>query len=79
MNCVRPAPGLLPTALKKRFFERTLGRIYVAFGEHPAAGVCVLVCSLKLVVLLLGCFFVCMLIGFVNVFFGLLRHIFVLY
>ena len=23
-------------------------RIYVAFGEHPAAGVCVCVCSLKL-------------------------------
>ena len=30
-------------------------RIYVAFGEHPAAGVCVCVCSSKLVVLLLGC------------------------
>ena len=32
----------------KGFFRRTRGRIYVAFGEHPAAGVCVCVCSLKL-------------------------------
>ena len=29
-------------------------QIYVAFGEHPAAGGCVCVCSSKLVVLLLG-------------------------
>ena len=43
----------------KGFFRRTRGRIYVAFGEHPAAGVCVCVCSAKLVVLLLGCLFVC--------------------
>ena len=43
----------------KGFFRRTRGRIYVAFGEHPAAGVCVCVCSSKLVVLLLGCLFVC--------------------
>ena len=35
-------------------------RIYVAFGEHPAAGVCVCVCSAKLVVFLLGCVFVCL-------------------
>ena len=38
-------------------------RIYVAFGEHPAAGVCVCVCSSKLdssglVVLLLRFLFV---------------------
>ena len=39
----------------KGFFRRTRGRIYVAFGEHPAAGVCVCVCSSKQVVLLLGC------------------------
>ena len=32
----------------KGFFRRTRGRIYVAFGEHPAAGVCVCVCSSKL-------------------------------
>ena len=43
----------------KGFFRRTRGRIYVAFGEHPAAGVCVCVCSSKVVVLLLWCLFVC--------------------
>ena len=32
----------------KGFFPRTRGRIYIAFGEHLAAGVCVCVCSSKL-------------------------------
>ena len=32
----------------KGFFRRARGRIYVAFGQHPAVGVCVCVCSSKL-------------------------------
>ena len=43
-------------------------RIYVAFGEHSARGVCVCVCSSKLVVLLLGCLFVCAICSFVCLF-----------
>ena len=61
----------------KGFFRRTRGRIYVAFGEHPAAGVCVCVCSSQLVVFLLGCLFVCLFVRlFVCVFVWLFVHLY---
>ena len=51
--------GPSPYSLKGAFGEPAAGSIiYVAFGAHPATGKCVCVCSSKLMVLLLGCFFV---------------------
>ena len=53
----------------KGFFRRTRGRIYVAFGEHPAAGVCVCVCSSKLLcvcVCSIVCFFVSLFVSLVG-------------
>ena len=57
--------GLSTSGLPTRRLEvlKAPRRIYVAFGEHPAAGVCVCVCSSKLdssglVVLLLRFLFV---------------------
>ena len=62
-----PRPWLQETALTLSRRER--GQIYVAFGKHPAAGVCVCVCSSKRVVFLLGCLFVCLFVrSFVCVF-----------
>ena len=57
--------GILTSGCPTRRLEvlKAPRRIYVAFGEHPAAGVCVCVCSSKLdysgLVVLLLRFFVC--------------------
>ena len=52
---------------------RTPRRIYVAFGEHPAAGVCVCVCSSKLLFVCV-CLIVC---SFVSLFVSLVGWLFV--